>query len=245
MLLFLFFAFFALSLLANAILIPLAGYWLHMRGGLKYFQSESLKGNRPQTAVSYRRELYHAFISDHRAARPVVMFGDSLTAGGLWGEWFGEEVLNRGIGGETTRDALMRVSDIAALHPRKVFILFGTNDFGVLPADSTLANTRQIISTLRSTSPDSEIYIQSLLPPPTIDRESWIAQINGGYRQLVEEYHLHWVDLHPAFAVGPVMNRQLTIDGIHLSPPGYEVWRRLIEPYMSAPTAEMKERVAH
>src|SRR6516164_5146686 len=124
-LLFLFFSFFGLSLLANAILVPLAGYWLYMRGGLKYFQFAALKGNSPQSGISNRRELYHAFSSNHRVTRPVVMFGDSLTANGLWSEWYGAEVLNRGIHGETTKDALTRVPDIAALNPAKVFILFG------------------------------------------------------------------------------------------------------------------------
>jgi lysophospholipase L1-like esterase len=242
--LFLFFAFFGLSLLANAILIPLAGYWLQMRGGLKYFQIAALKGNRVQSGVSNRREFYHAFSSSQRVARPIVMFGDSLTASGLWSEWYSIEVLNRGIHGETTQDALMRVPDIIALNPSKVFILFGVNDFGVLPAEVTVANMREIVSRLHTGSPASEIYIQSILPPPAIDREHWVSAVNDGYKHIAREYQLHWIDLFSPFSVGPVINRQLTVDGVHLSPEGYEVWRHWIERFVSAQTAEMKKQLA-
>jgi lysophospholipase L1-like esterase len=235
----LFFLFFGLSLLANAILVPLAGYWLYLRGGLRHFRLDSLKGNRPLTPSQNRREMYHAFNSSRLTEHPVVMFGDSLTAAGLWPEWYDTEVINRGIGGETTADGLSRVSDIATLHPSKIFILFGTNDSATLSADATIGNMRQIIGALRASSPTSEIYIQSLFPPMTLARAPWVTQVNEGYKRLAEEYGVHWLDLGPAFADGPVIQQRLTVDGIHLSPEGYDVWRRTVEPYIKAPSAEL------
>jgi hypothetical protein len=55
-------------------------------------------------------------------------------------EWFGPTVWNRDIGGENSADALLRVSDISALRPSTVFILFGTNDY--LAVDQTESNLR-------------------------------------------------------------------------------------------------------
>lgn len=65
--------------------------------------------------------------SDHR----VVFFGDSITE--LWGldvpALFANEVVNRGISGQTTEQMLGRFrADVIALHPRVVHILAGTND---------------------------------------------------------------------------------------------------------------------
>ncbi|MES1261865.1 MAG: GDSL-type esterase/lipase family protein, partial [Acidobacteriota bacterium] len=60
----------------------------------------------------------------------VVFFGDSITD--LWrlNEYFpGRDFVNRGISGQTTTQLLGRfLQDVAALHPKAVVILAGTND---------------------------------------------------------------------------------------------------------------------
>jgi lysophospholipase L1-like esterase len=60
----------------------------------------------------------------------AVFFGDSITD--IWhlGEYFpGKPYLNRGIGGQTTPQMLVRFrQDVIDLHPKVVVILAGTND---------------------------------------------------------------------------------------------------------------------
>lgn len=64
----------------------------------------------------------------------LVTFGDSLTALSSWPQASAEELnmylVNSGIGGHTSADALNRFDrDVASKDPDFVTIAFGTNDF--------------------------------------------------------------------------------------------------------------------
>lgn len=87
----------------------------------------------------------------------VIAFGDSLTAG--YGAGAGEDypsalsgmigraVVNAGVSGETTEDALGRLdADVLARDPRVVLVGLGGNDFlRSVPIASTEANLRSIV----------------------------------------------------------------------------------------------------
>ena len=223
-----------ISLLLNTAIGTLAAYWLHRRGGLQRFSVKTINSIPPGAAVSIRRTLYRTFNGDSTVTHdPTVMFGDSLIAGGLWAEWYGPNVLNRGIGGETTADALLRSFDIAALHPAKIFIMLGTNDYkAALAPETTIDNMRKVIADLRAASPASEIYLQSILPPWSLKRESWTTQVNAMLEVIAEENQVYWIDLCPRFAAGRFIDPRLTWDGVHLTPAGYQIWREVLEPYI-------------
>src|ERR1041385_8435061 len=62
----------------------------------------------------------------------IVFMGDSLTDGWRLEEYFRDKpYINRGIGGQTTPQMLIRFRpDVIELQPRAVIILAGTNDIG-------------------------------------------------------------------------------------------------------------------
>lgn len=72
------------------------------------------------------------------AAGPWIAFGDSLTEGFgaseghaypvLLGSKLGVQILNHGVSGETTGDALARLENVAALRPQVVLLCLGGND---------------------------------------------------------------------------------------------------------------------
>jgi lysophospholipase L1-like esterase len=63
----------------------------------------------------------------------------------------GEPVLNFGVAGDTTRQALVRVDAAQATHPRLVLILLGGNDFlQRVPRDETFANLQSLIAAFQS-----------------------------------------------------------------------------------------------
>jgi lysophospholipase L1-like esterase len=96
-----------------------------------------------------------------RSTGPILFFGDSLVEGvgatrghdlpALLSNTLGEPVLNFGVAGDTTRQALARVRSVQAEHPRLVLILLGGNDFlQKVPRDETFANLRSIITIFQS-----------------------------------------------------------------------------------------------
>lgn len=97
----------------------------------------------------------------HLNGTTVVCFGDSLTAG--YGASAGQDypsylsalihlpVINTGISGNTTRDALRRLDrDVLAYHPKLVIITLGANDFfQEIPKKETLVNMERIIERIK------------------------------------------------------------------------------------------------
>jgi len=91
----------------------------------------------------------------------VVCFGDSLTAGfgatqghdypTLLSQKINFPVINAGVSGNTTRDALARLDkDVLSHDPRLVIITLGANDFFQgMHKDETLANMKKIIDRIK------------------------------------------------------------------------------------------------
>ena len=92
----------------------------------------------------------------------IVCFGDSITYGQGAGKGedypsvlrnlSGVRVVNAGVPGDTTADALRRInSDVLSKDPYLVIVEFGANDyFKQLPEEETIANMREIIQKLQA-----------------------------------------------------------------------------------------------
>ncbi len=92
----------------------------------------------------------------------ILAFGDSLTAGqgAPPGEGYpeqlarriGREVLNQGVNGNTTADALARLErDVIAHDPRIVIVLLGGNDIlRKIPREQTFRNLEAIITRIQA-----------------------------------------------------------------------------------------------
>jgi lysophospholipase L1-like esterase len=70
----------------------------------------------------------------------VVFMGDSITDGWKLAQYFsGQPYVNRGIGGQTTPQMLVRMfPDVIALEPAALIVLAGTNDIAANTGPSTL-----------------------------------------------------------------------------------------------------------
>lgn len=91
----------------------------------------------------------------------IVCFGDSLTEGvgasegsdypSLLADAVDMEVINAGVSGDTTRDALARIEeDVLAYNPRIVIVQFGGNDFlRGLHKDETFNNMDKIVERIQ------------------------------------------------------------------------------------------------
>lgn len=162
----------------------------------------------------------------------VVFLGDSITEGGHWSELFhSAEVLNRGIGGDTTQDVLDRVGQIYALQPARLFLMIGVNDLNKGTAmQTTLANYRMLFDGFAQNLPDTRVVVQSVLPVnaqwrmgaknPDIDRLNDFLRDESAVRGYT------FVDLHALFRDNEgALRSELSNDGIHLLGAGYQLWR--------------------
>src|SRR5205814_8869962 len=101
---------------------------------------------------------------------PVVFMGDSITDnwGRRYGKFFpGKPYINRGIGGQTTPQMLIRFRpDVIALHPKVVVILAGTNDIagntGPMTIDAIEDNLISMAELAKANS--IKVVLASILP---------------------------------------------------------------------------------
>lgn len=156
----------------------------------------------------------------------VVFIGDGLIAGGRWDEWLPSyEVLNLGIGGETSDDVLERIDVLVEQRPDAVALGIGTNDLGWRRSDEhVVRNIEMILVTIRRRLPETRILVHSV-PPREREFAEAIRSINRHLWQFAPTTHAQYLDLWPALAQADgELNPAFTEDRLHLTKEGYEAW---------------------
>lgn len=173
----------------------------------------------------------------------IVFLGNSLTHGCEWHELLGKpNVVNRGINGDIVEGIKLRIKNVTAGHPAKIFLMVGANDVSHdLSADSIATAALELIDIIRTETPSTRLYVQSMLPINNSfgryklmkDKEQVIRDINSRLEPEVKRRGATWVNLHPHFCdENGNLREDYTNDGLHLLAPGYLKWREVIMPYV-------------
>ena len=173
----------------------------------------------------------------------IIFLGDSITDGGNWTEMFpNARVKNRGISGDTTQGILDRLDEVVESKPAKIFLMIGINDLALgLSEKEILANVKRIVQQIRRHSPDTSIYLESMLPvnpdfglfPGHTRKRDEVLNINKVLERMAEDYGLRYVDLYRLFAgKDEKLRPELTNDGLHLTGAGYALWKKAVTPYI-------------
>lgn len=200
------------------------------------------KGNSNMTPTFMPSQHYLVrvvlFSQDSRRGG-VVFLGDSITEGWLINDQFQQEGLrNRGIGGDTTFGVLMRLHEIILEKPEKIFIMIGVNDLIKDEWHGLIQRYEHIVNTLEEALPDTEMFIQSILPvnwedfpqaTEYVDNDK-ITAVNERLEELAQRKDIEYLDIAPAFTNDEGnLKKALSIDGIHINAKGYELWYSLIK----------------
>jgi lysophospholipase L1-like esterase len=169
----------------------------------------------------------------------IVFLGDSLTEGFDLEHYFKiKNLRNRGISGDTTYQVRYRLEEILKARPERLFLMIGINDFFQGTDQITiLRHIAAILLEFQQLSPKTEIFVQSILPvntAATMSDENFnisIFSLNDGLRLICRESHIQFVDIYGDFLDdNGELAEKYTIDGVHLSKEGYDLWALLITP---------------
>lgn len=96
----------------------------------------------------------------------TVMLGDSMILYNEWDEEFQKiNVINRGIGGDTTTGLLRSLSDVTDGQPKTIVLMVGTNDLTMrVPQKEIVKNYDLLLNRIRQESPSTQIIMTSVLP---------------------------------------------------------------------------------
>src|SRR6266699_7250193 len=174
----------------------------------------------------------------------VVFFGDSITDIWNFAESFpGKPYINRGIGGQTTSQMLVRFrQDVINLRPKAVVILAGTNDIagnsGPISNDDLEANFASFAELARAHG--IRVIFSSILPVHnyTPKAQDFFAQrpmprilaLNRWLKEYCAANNLTYLDYFSAVADDEgLLKRDLADDGLHPNKAGYALMAPLAE----------------
>lgn len=177
-------------------------------------------------------------------SKDIIFLGNSLTNGCEWAELFdNRHIKNRGINGDRASWMIERLDPIIAGHPKKVFLMIGTNDLsdGVSPRE-VVDYIRKIVDRFQTESSWTRIFVQSLLPvngslcdiySNHYARGAEIVAVNKMLRALCEEKDVAYLDVYSVMVdAHGNLNPAYTNDGLHLMSDGYMAWKKVLEPYV-------------
>ena len=172
----------------------------------------------------------------------VVYMGDSITEGWINTnpDFFKDKsYVNRGIGGQTTPQMLVRFrEDVINLKPKVVIILGGINDIAENNGPSKIEDVAGNIFSMAelAKAANIKVIICSVMPAyaigwkPNIDPKEPIIKLNGILKAYAEKNKLGYVDYYSNMVDGKKALRDgWGVDGLHPNLAGYKVMEPLAE----------------
>ena len=185
--------------------------------------------------LPFRNHRYDAFKTLPVTSEHVVFVGNSITNMHEWWEAFGNpNVVNRGVSGAVTDEALENIEAIAAGKPKKVFIMMGTNDLGTVGINTTAhvaQNVTLMVERFQAVSPGTELYVQSILPSNKRDMVLQQAT-NAALEALCVEKGITYIDLWDDLLGVATNSDRLSYDNLHLTAAAYKIWCDKVAPYV-------------
>jgi lysophospholipase L1-like esterase len=174
----------------------------------------------------------------------VVFFGDSITDIWKLEDYFpGKPYLNRGIGGQTTPQMLVRFrQDVIDLHPKVVVILAGTNDIAGNTGPMRMEDIEADYASLAELARANHITVvfSSVLPVHNYTPKSQdpfaqrspdkILALNRWLQDYCAANDLLYLDYFTALVDDKgLLKRELAEDGLHPNAAGYKIMAPLAE----------------
>jgi lysophospholipase L1-like esterase len=164
----------------------------------------------------------------------LVFIGNSITEQGE--DWRlkvnNPKARNRGIAGDTSDGMIARLNEITFYKPEKLFLLIGINDLFHNPNafEKIHENILKIVDEINSESPNTQIFVQTVLPTTTENLIPIIKELNTLLENSAVGKPFAFINLHQRFVLlDGKMNMDFSTDGVHLNEKGYKIWSEIIK----------------
>jgi len=217
----------------------------------------TVSANNSSSAVGklfcFSKEALNSSLAD----KTVLAFGDSLTARSGWvgmlGGFIGTEVINAGVGGDTTNNAITRFeNDVLEKNPDVALVCFGMNDQAQstskkgpnVALETYIKNMTSIITELQKNGTDviliapHDAYAgQGYYKPGEYGLDYAYGNMKvfcEAVRAMAVQYNCGLIDIYAetqSVDMGKFLNKG---DGIHQSPEGHTLWAKYVSDYLLA-----------
>ena len=195
----------------------------------------------------FRNHRYDSFKVLETNGESIVFIGNSITDMHCWPEAFVTSegnylpIVNRGNSGTYSTEQSNNLESYINGKPKKVFMMIGTNDIATsgglnFSGEQVLAYVKSIVSRIHARSPQTKIYLYSILNNRTSNRvEATWLHTNEIVKEYVETMNVDWltyIDLYDKLA-GVAQGGVWSYDYLHLTAAAYQVWCETICQYLA------------
>jgi beta-glucosidase len=209
----------------------------------------------PRTAAWWVERHQNANARGKEGNIDLIWIGDSITQGWegagaeVWNRFYGtRRPANLGFSGDQTQHVLWRLEhgNLEGITPKVAVIMIGTNnsngdDFS---AAEITEGVKTIVKSVRTKLPKTRVLLLGIFPRgeyPNAQREK-IINVNNAIAQMADSSTVRYVDIGDAFLQEDGrISREIMPDFLHLSPKGYEIWAKAIEPVLAEMLGEKSE----
>jgi len=170
----------------------------------------------------------------------IIFIGNSITEGCDWKKLLNNPtIINRGIAGDITFGVLKRLDEVIARQPAQLYIEIGINDLSKgIPDNVITDNILTIVQRVKTGSPQTRIFVQSILPTnntikteyaEAMNKDHHIITINAALMEHAEKTGYTFIDLFTPFRDKEGrLDAKYTVDGLHPNAAGYRRWAEVL-----------------
>lgn len=188
--------------------------------------------------LPFRNHRYDSFKVLAPAEGSILFIGNSITDMHCWPEVFKTSdgnylpIVNRGNSGTYSTEQSDNLESYLLNKPKKVFMMIGTNDLATsgglnFSGEQILSYIKSIVERIRMRSPETKIYLYSILNNSTYNRvEATWLHTNDIIKAYVDAQNADWltyIDLYDALT-GVASGGVWSYDNLHLTAAAYKVW---------------------
>lgn len=149
-------------------------------------------------------------------------------------------LLNRAFGGSTLPDLIRYTYDVVLPYrPKQVVIYCGENDLAnadTLAPEEVLNRVKTLFSMIRINLPQTRISYVSIKPSPVrIGIQKRVLKANALIKSfMVRQTQADFIDIYEAMLdkQGNMREELYLSDRLHMQAAGYEIWKKIINPYL-------------
>lgn len=195
---------------------------------------------KKQTTMNWTAFSWESCLTKMNCQADIVFFGDSLSRGGDFHLHCGDRrLVNLGCSGDTLAGMIGRVSTVQMLSPEKVFVMGGINGLTNYNVAQSVSTYEDLLHSLEKALPTTEIYIQGLLPLSSqkakrlLCNNKTIQEFNLQIKEMAKKRGHMYIDLYSLYEKNGEMDPDITLEGLHIKPEGYDRWYDALSPYLN------------
>ncbi len=192
----------------------------------------------------FRNHRYDSFKALSVTSENILFIGNSITDMHCWPEVFVTSngdylpIVNRGNSGTYSTEQSDNLESYINGKPKKVFMMIGTNDIATsgglnFSPEQVLAYVKSIVTRIHARSPQTKIYLYSILKNNTSNRveATWLKanELTKAYADATEG--VTYIDLYDKLA-NIAGGGAWSYDNLHLTAGAYQVWAKEICQYL-------------